>query len=423
MPESSAKLGLIPRNSVIPLAYCGLSDKLELDQSECKDSYISEESAMIGNGEWVMRPYHGPDGRYGEYSAFVPDPIADAPFSAADPSSLNALIDAEVALRVWSAEPLDPPLEGLLTRLEAVSSCEFEGITASSASITEAFAAPTRVQDEERRLILGNAAALERAARIGARLRGQSTRSFTVDDLLALHADVLAGTRSFGGQVRTETVWIGGSSPMSAVFVPPPAERVISLLEDLAAFVRRTDLPTLWQAAIAHLQFETIHPFIDGNGRTGRALIAAIAAADGLRMPPFSAVCLAHPNSYIGALNDFRAGRVDQVVSVISSGLVDAVHRAASLRSDLESAVAEMRAQAGSVRAGSALERSLVHIATSPLVEIGSLAATLGVSFGSASGAVEALASHGLLAPENGNARMRRWRCRRGEILLRRIGA
>ena len=378
---------------------------------------------MIGGGEWHRRPYHGPDGRYGEYSAFVPDPIADAPFSLSDPSSLNALIDAEVALRVWGAEPADPPLEALLTRLEAVSSCEFEEITASSVSITDAFAAPTRVRDEERRLILGNAAALERAARIGARLSGQSVRSFTTDDLLALHADVMAGTRSFGGHVRTETVWIGSSSPMSAIFVPPPAERVIGLLEDLAAFVRRTDLPTLWQAAVAHAQFETIHPFGDGNGRTGRVLIAAILAADGLRMPPFSAVCLARRNTYIGALTDFRIGRVDQAVSAISSGLVDAIYRAASVRTDLETVMAEMRAQAGSVRAGSALERSLVVIAASPLVEISSLAATLGVSFQSASSAVESLVGHGLLIPESANARMRRWRCRRGEILLRRIGA
>jgi Fic family protein len=380
---------------------------------------------MIGGGTWIRRPYNGPDGRYGEYSSFVPDPIAQAVFSMSDPTALNALIDAEVALRVWSAEPAEPAFEALLTRLEAVSSCEFEGITASSAAITEAFAAPGRVRDENLRLILGNAAALERAGRIGARLAGESTRSFTVDDILALHADVMAGTRSFGGHVRTETVWIGGygSSPMNAVFVPPPADQVTGLLEDLAAFVRRTDLPTLWQAAVAHTQFETIHPFGDGNGRTGRALIAAIAAADGLRMPPFSAVCLAHRNSYIGALTDFRTGNVDGTVLSINSGLVDAVYRAAQTRTELEAAVAEMAAQLGSLRAGSAATRALIHIAASPLVEIGSLASTLGVSFGSASNAVEALVAHDLLRPENANARMRRWRCRRGETLLRRIGA
>jgi Fic family protein len=373
---------------------------------------------MIGTGEWVTRPYFGLNGRYEEYSAFVPGPIAltQPSFAAAGP--LNELIAAEVALRVWSAASLEPPLEALLSRLEAVSSCAFEGINASPRSITEAFANPGRVRDENRRLILGNAAALERAVRAGAR-----ADSFTVDDLLALHADVLAGTRSFGGRVRTEAVWIGGSSPAHAVFVPPPAEYVMGLLEDLAAFVRRTDLPVLWQAAVAHAQFETIHPFIDGNGRTGRVLIGLIIAADGLRLPPFSAICLAHPTAYIEALNDYRNGRVDRTISSLCSGLRDAVDRAAAVASDLATATSDLRAQMGRVRAGSTVDRALPYLVATPLVEVGGLAADLGVSYPAASNAIEALVARGVLVSENDNARMRRWRCPRGETLVRRLGA
>ena len=375
---------------------------------------------MIGTGEWVIRPYFGQNGRYEEYSAFVPESIAQAQPSFADVDPLNDLIAAEVTLRVWSATPLEPPLEALLTRLEAVSSCAFEGVEASPSSITAAFANPGRVQDENRRLILGNAAALDRAVRAGAR-----ADSFTVDDLLALHADVLAGTRSFGGRVRTEAVWIGGpgSTPAHAVFVPPPAEYVMGLLEDLAAFVRRTDLPVLWQAAVAHAQFETIHPFGDGNGRTGRVLIGLILAAEGLRLPPFSAICLAHRGTYIEALTDYRSGRVDRSVSSLCSGLRDAVDRAVAVASELERATSELRTQMGRVRACSTVERALPYLASAPLIEVGGLAASLGVSFPAASNAIEALVERGVLVSENANARMRRWRCPRGETLVRRLGA
>ncbi|WP_201295193.1 MULTISPECIES: Fic family protein [Nocardia] len=104
--------------------------------------------------------------------------------------------------------------------------------------------------------------------------------SITEDVLLEIHRRLLAGTRlaEHGGSLRDVQNWIGGSSfnPCSAAFVPPPPELVPELMEDLISFCNSDDLPAVAQAAIAHAQFETIHPFIDGNGRTGRALIHLI---------------------------------------------------------------------------------------------------------------------------------------------------
>ena len=105
--------------------------------------------------------------------------------------------------------------------------------------------------------------------------------------------------------------WIGGSSynPCSAAFIPPPPELVESLLEDLLRYVNGYDHPALVQAAIAHAQFETIHPFADGNGRAGRALIHVILRRRGLALrfvPPISLVLATWATDYIAGLTAFR---------------------------------------------------------------------------------------------------------------------
>ena len=86
------------------------------------------------------------------------------------------------------------------------------------------------------------------------------------------------------GRWREQQVWIGGSrlGPHAAVFVPPVHERVPGLIDDLVAFIARDDVPVLAHAALAHAQFETIHPFEDGKGRTGRAVVRSILRSKGL---------------------------------------------------------------------------------------------------------------------------------------------
>ncbi|HUP86050.1 MAG TPA: Fic family protein [Acidimicrobiales bacterium] len=119
----------------------------------------------------------------------------------------------------------------------------------------------------------------------------------TVDGLLEMHEWLLSRTRlrEHAGQIRSVQNWIGGSSfdPCSAAFVPPPFEQVEGVLADVCAFVNDDELPAVAQAAIAHSQFETIHPFVDGSGRTGRALIHAVLRRRGVApriLPPISLV-------------------------------------------------------------------------------------------------------------------------------------
>lgn len=118
-----------------------------------------------------------------------------------------------------------------------------------------------------------------------------------------------------GGQVRDKENWIGGNdyNPCGAAFVPPPTEEVGWLLDDLCRFSSSEMLPPLAQVAIAHAQFETIHLFIDGNGRTGRALVQVLLRRRGLApryVPPISVVLASDKARYISGLTAFREGAV-----------------------------------------------------------------------------------------------------------------
>ncbi|GED09929.1 hypothetical protein CCE02nite_19280 [Cellulosimicrobium cellulans] len=144
-------------------------------------------------------------------------------------------------------------------------------------------------------------------------------------------------------------MWIGGSdiSPAGADFVPPHHERVPGAIADLVAFVARADVVPLAHVAIAHAQFETIHPFTDGNGRTGRALVQAMMHSSGLTRNatlPLSAGLLADVDSYYAALTPYRAGHPAAIVHQF----VQASARAVKNGRQLVEQVRSIRARPGS---------------------------------------------------------------------------
>jgi Fic family protein len=137
------------------------------------------------------------------------------------------------------------------------------------------------------------------------------------EHIVEIHQVLMADApnKHVAGQIRQEQNWIGGNdyNPCGAAFVPPPHEEVTTLLVDLCELLNSEHLPPLVQAAIAHAQFETIHPFMDGNGRTGRALIHVVLRKRQLApayVPPVSVILARRKDGYIAGLTDFRDGPV-----------------------------------------------------------------------------------------------------------------
>jgi len=209
----------------------------------------------------------------------------------------------------------------------------------------------------------------------------------TAESICEIHRSMFVGTRGerFAGLVRETQNWIGGeaSSPANAEFVPPPPTEVPALLDDLATFINRDDLPAVLQAAIAHVQFETIHPFADGNGRVGRALIHVVLRRRGVIttfLPPVSLALAGQADAYVKGLTSFRYVREDDWFELFSS----AVYRAAEASERFGQQVAELvetwHEQASRPRADSAAARLIEVLPSHPIVNLGKAMSLTGAS-------------------------------------------
>ncbi len=367
----------------------------------------------------VRQVWEGTSGGFGAasrtfgYDAFVPDPIAsiDPSFALTD---TEAVASAERAIRELASAPDLAGLEALsrqLLRAESVASSRIEGLQLSQRRLAKAIFDPAAA-DRTARSVVGNVLAMERAIELGA----TATRIGT-DDLLELHRTLFAGTEDedLGGRIREGQNWIGGSStsPRRAEFVPPPAAEVRPLLDDLCTFVDRTDLPPVAQAAIAHAQFETIHPFADGNGRVGRAIIHILLRRRAVAVrfvPPISLVLLANADSYVEGLTLFREGEIAEWSVRFARALQDSTVLATRLGTELASLQASWREAVGRPRRTSAPQRLIDLLAARPVIDIPGVAALLSVSYPQAREAVLRLEEAAVLAPVTiGRKRNRAW--------------
>jgi len=353
------------------------------------------------------------------YETYVPDRLAE--LELALPAEVVAdASDAERAIHELNAQsPGLASLEAvarLLLRAEAVASSRIEGLTVATRRLTQAQAAREMgiaLHDDTAEAVLGNIEAMAVAVNDLAALP-----EVTVDDILAVHRALMTHTSQaeFGGQIRTVQNWIGGNgyNPCNADFVPPPPEQVRDLLADLVAFINGDRYSPLVQAALAHAQFETIHPFVDGNGRTGRALIHVVLRRRGLApryVPPISLVLATLSRDYVDGLTATRyLGLVSSVeaqaglakwIGVFAAAALRAARDAEQFGKQIDGLVHQWRTRAGPIRANSTADLLLRALPSVPVITVSTAAKLVGRSVQATNQAVEQLEKAGVLVQIN----------------------
>lgn len=297
------------------------------------------------------------------------------------------------------------PLATLLLRAESVASSKIEHEEAS-------------IEDYARALhgSRANASATSMVAAGGAvdqLLEG----AIDADGLMRAHGLLMAaepGEAAYAGRWRDMQNWVGGSnhSPRGALYVPPPAELVERSMADLLRFANRTDVPVVLQAAVAQAQFESVHPFTDGNGRIGRALAAAVVRRRGVArhvVVPTASALVARRERYFAALDSYRAGDAGPVVLAFARSARIAAEEAHATADLLAALPAGWHEQAGRPKAGSAAARLIEDLVAEPIFTTDEVEQRLGVPVASAYRAVERLVSAGIVRPLTDRRRNQVW--------------
>jgi Fic family protein len=363
------------------------------------------------------------DRRAGRFRPYLPDPLMTRPVVL--DRQLGARTGrAENAVRSLIAGPGAHGLEGLarfLLRSEAIASSRIEGLQVSPQQVALAEFAQTeggqvRGFTENARLVANNITALRRAATDLA-----SAPSVTVDGIEDLQGALLPHHRPLG--IRATQNWVGGSMwhPLDAEFVPPPADQVQGLMNDLADYINSALYSPLIQAALVHAQFETIHPFTDGNGRVGRALIHTVLARRGMvraAVLPVSLVMLTRSEAYVAGLTAYRyegppwepdaQSRVTAWLSMFLDAVEVATEQAAQFADEIASlrnewgrrliAERQRRGVRDRPRVDSTVTKLLDALPEAPLVTARTAERLLGVSFPAARKALEELADAKILS-------------------------
>lgn len=343
----------------------------------------------------------------GKYDAAIPASIAELAVTL--PAAV--LADAEEAsneITRFDAELGDEiaPFSSVLLRSESAASSNIENLTASARAIAEAEA----LGDTSRRnatLIVSNTEAMKAAVALADHLDEHA--------ILAMHAALMRDNDpASAGRWRTEQVWIGGGNfgPRGAEYIAPHHSRVPDTIADLIDFTRRTDVPALPQIAVSHAQFETIHPFTDGNGRTGRALIQAMLRQKRLTRQitvPVSAGLLTDTDGYFDALGAYRQGDIAPIVARLSEASLLAVANGRQLVAELRSIRVEWNSRIAA-RRDSAVHRVADLLIKHPVLNARFLQRELDIRTGNARRYINPLAEAGIIVEFTDRARNRAWR-------------
>jgi Fic family protein len=222
------------------------------------------------------------------------------------------------------------------------------------------------------------------------------------------------GEAPHAGRLRTVQNWIGGSdySPRGALYVPPPQETVPAYMTDLIAFANRQDLPALVQAAVAHAQFESIHPFIDGNGRIGRALVNTVLRRRGATtrlVVPLASALVAHRDRYFDVLNGYRAGDLGRLIATFATSSQVAAAESRVTADRLGEIPREWRENVGPTRHGSAAAKLVSLLPSNPILSAEDAVSLVDAPRSSVFAAINRLRDAGVLRPLTNRKRDQVW--------------
>ena len=349
--------------------------------------------------------------------AFIPAPLPPANPVLSPTCYLEQNQAAELALaRLSGVTGLVPSIDWLLygaIRKEALLTSQIEG---TQATLTELF-------DDEAGLDIKNSDDIKEVTNymhafrfVRENLRNESGLPISVRLLCGAHQLLLNGVRGSGkqpGELRKSQNWIGGTKLGNAIFVPPPADKVPMLLTNLEQFIHHDDgLPRLVNIALAHAQFETIHPFLDGNGRIGRLLIAALMEYSGLLPEPLmylSSYLKQYQTEYYRLLGGIRSeGDWESWVSFFLEGVTEAATSAEKGIIEVAARVAaDRRLVLASQSASAASLRLFELLPMMPRFTIDRIKVELKTTFPTANAAVRTLEELGIVTEMTGRTRNR----------------
>ena len=355
------------------------------------------------------------------YEAFIPLELAELELEL-DAATAGVVSEAEAAIHELNdvARPALAPLARLLLRTESIASSKVEGMQMGVRELARAEArtevggkaGPTALE------VLGNMDAMELAVE-----EATTVKAFSVKQITAIHRRLMANAPNarVAGRVRGTQNWVGGNdyNPCGADFVPPPPQCIKPLLADLCEAVDDELLPPIVQAALVHAQFETIHPFADGNGRTGRALIHVVLRRRGVApayVPPISVLLAAERERYIQGLTNFRGDRVGEWIEHFAAAAAGAAHLAAVYLRAVQELGEEWRgrlaASESAPRKDAAAWAVIDVLPAHPIITAPVAAAVTGRSKPAIYQALRELEAAGVLDPLSESPRNRSWEAR-----------
>lgn len=299
------------------------------------------------------------------------------------------------------------PMSSILLRTESTSSSQIENLTVGARQL--ALAEIDQSTSQNASVVVANVRAMEAALELAERLDSTA--------ILTMHEQLLQsqpGWEEHAGRYREQLVWVGSSpvTPIGASHIAPQAHYVSAAIEDVIEFMQRDDLQVIAQAAIAHAQFETVHPFVDGNGRTGRALVHALIRAKDVvtdTTAPISAGLLRDTDGYFAALNEYRQGNARPIVERFANAARFAATSGTRLVDALTEQLEQAREQLEQLRADAVGRRLLPHLIAHPVINAALVKDLLKASNMTANRALTQLADAGVIEERTGKQRSRVW--------------